>query len=242
MEFGDKVIIVTGASSGIGAACAKNLLDCGAHVIGFDVDAGRIAHSRYQHRSVDVRDENSVASAVTGVQSAFGRLDGLVSSAGIFSCSKPFYEISSEEWEKVVSTNLTGTFFCGKHAAGVMRAGKGGKIVNISCIRSRVVKRDMADYAASKGGVVALTAAMAVDLAPFNIQVNSVAPGVTLTGMTEKTYADPDVRKTREQKIPAGRVAYPEDIANAVLFLLSDAADYITGETIFVDGGFVVSE
>lgn len=242
MDFGGKVIIITGAGSGIGEACATKLLASGAQVVGFDVGQGRIEHDRYLHSSVDVRDEKSVASAVVGVESAFGRIDGLVNCAGIFSCSKPFYEMSLEEWDTVISTNLTGTFLCGKHASLVMQQGRCGKIVNITCIRSRVVKPNLADYAASKGGVVALTAAMAMDLAPFGIQVNSVAPGFTLTGMTEKTYADPHVRKNREQKIPAGRIAEPGHIANTVLFLLSDAADYITGETIFVDGGFAVSE
>jgi NAD(P)-dependent dehydrogenase (short-subunit alcohol dehydrogenase family) len=100
----------------------------------------------------------------------------------------------------------------------------------------------MADYAASKGAVVTLTSAMAMDLAAFNIQVNSVAPGFTFTGMTEKAYAGPEVRQKRAAMVPLRRIANPDDIANVVLYLLSDASNYITGQTIFVDGGFTVSK
>ncbi|NLW12056.1 MAG: SDR family oxidoreductase [Clostridiaceae bacterium] len=117
-----------------------------------------------------------------------------------------------------------------------------GKIVNISCIRSRIFRSNMAEYAASKGGVVALTSAMALDLAPFNIQVNSVAPGFTYTGMTAGSFDDDRVREYSESIIPAGRIAEPADIAKVVLFLLSENSDYISGETIFADGGFRVSK
>lgn len=242
MDFSGMVIIVTGVGSGIGHACARKLLDAGANAIGFDTGSARIEHSNYQHYAVDVRCESDIGSAVTDVESVFGRIDGLVNCAGVFSRSKPFYDISADEWDTVIGTNLTGTFVCAKHVASGMRTNNKGKIVNISCIRSRVVKPHMADYAASKGGVVALTAAMAVDMAPFNVQVNSVAPGFTLTGMTKQAYSRPDIRKAREQRVPAGRIATPDDIADAVLFLLSEAADYITGETLFVDGGFTISE
>ncbi len=241
VQFKDTVTIVTGASSGIGEACAMKLLDLGASVAGFDVEATRLAHAAYKHFAVDVRDEGSVSSAVAEVHSNFDKIDALVNCAGIFSVSKPFYEMTMEEWGRVIGTNLTGTFLCAKHVSLTMCERKKGKIVNIGCIRSRIVRPGMAEYSASKGGVMALTAAMALDLAKFNIQVNSVAPGFTLTGMSEKAYKDPAIRQEREKLVPLGRVAMPSEIANVVMFLLSEASDYITGETIFVDGGFKVS-
>ena len=114
------------------------------------------------------------------------------------------------------------------------------KIINISCIRSRIFRPNMADYAASKAGVVALTSAMALDLSAYNIQVNSVAPGFTLTGMTEKTFSNKDLMVQSEKLIPSRRIANPSDIANVVLFLLSDLSAYINGVTIFVDGGYSI--
>jgi NAD(P)-dependent dehydrogenase (short-subunit alcohol dehydrogenase family) len=170
----------------------------------------------------------------------YSAIDGLVNCAGIFASRKPFPEISLAEWDKVIATNLTGTFLMSKYVSQKMIEKQKGKIVNISCIRSRVVNQNMAEYAASKGAIVALTAAMAVDLAKYNIQVNSVAPGTTYSEITEKKYSNPDLRKERESQIPMKRIANPTEIANVVLFLLSDLANYVTGETIFVDGGFKI--
>ena len=114
--------------------------------------------------------------------------------------------------------------------------------MNISCIRSRIFGPNTADDSASKGGVVALTHAMAVDLAPFSIRVNSVAPGATLTGMTEQTFSSPDIRSKYEQATPLGRIANPDDIARLVSFLLSDDSGYSTGQTIVADGGYAISK
>ena len=242
MNFKDKVVVVTGASSGIGEACAKKLLDLGAKVAGFDIKPGKISHESFKSYVVDVADDNSVKAAVDEVDSSFGRIDALVNCAGISSSYKPFYDMTMNEWEKVISVNLKGTFLCSKYVSRKMMKNKKGKIVNISCIRSRVFGPNMADYSASKGGVVALTSAMALDLAPFNIQVNSVAPGATLTGITKKRFSNPEVRTTYEKLIPLGRIAQPDDIAEVVIFLISDSSNYITGETIFVDGGYTKSK
>jgi len=242
MNFKDKVAVVTGASSGIGEACAKKLLDLGAKVAGFDIKPGKITHESFKSYVVDVADDNSVKAAVDEVDSSFGRIDELVNCAGVSSNYKPFYDMTIDEWEKVISVNLRGTFLCSKYASQKMMKNKKGKIVNISCIRSRVFGPNMADYSASKGGVVALTSAMALDLAPFNIQVNSVAPGATLTGITKKRFSNPEVRTTYEKLIPLGRIAQPDDIAEVVIFLISDSSNYITGETIFVDGGYTKSK
>ena len=241
MSLRDSVIVVTGSSSGIGECCARKLLDLGAKVAGFDIEPGTIAHEDFRAYTVDVADDRGIEAAVDDVCGSEGNIHGLVTCAGV-RCSAPFYEMSLEEWEKVIGTNLTGTFLCAKHVAKKMIAHKRGRIVTISCIRSRTFGPNTAAYSASKGGVVALTSGMAVDLAPFNIQVNSVAPGATLTGMTQEMLSSPDVRRKYETMIPLGRIAKPEDIADVVLFLLSEAASYMTGETVFVDGGFSISK
>ncbi len=240
MSFEKRIFIVTGAASGIGKACAAKLLQAGALVAGLDVNPLGIKHSAYSHHVVDVGEEASVLKTVDRTEVDIGPIHGLVNAAGIFSCGKPFFRMSLVEWQKVVTTNLTGTFLCSRAVAEKMIERKQGRIVNISCIRSRVVSPNMADYAASKGGVVSLTAAMAVDLAPHNIRVNSVAPGFTLTGMTERAYGDPQVRQKRGSLAPLGRIADASEIADVALFLLSESSSYVTGETIFVDGGMSV--
>lgn len=240
MNFEGKIMLITGASSGIGYGCAKRLLESGARVAGFDINPGKSTSENYNHYRVDVSNEDVVKRSVDGVTRDFGIPDGLINGAGIFSNEKPFYEMSLEEWNKVISTNLTGTFICSKYVAEKMTKCKRGKIVNISCIRSRIFRPNMADYAASKGGVVSLTSAMALDLARFNIQVNAVAPGFTFTGMTEKSFNRPEIKAAAEKIIPLGRIASPDDIADVVLFLLSDMSRYVTGETIFADGGFKI--
>jgi len=242
MNFKDKIVIVTGASSGIGEACAKRLLDLDAKVAGFDVKTGRITHKNFKPYLVDVVDDDGTKAAVDDVEKNFGRIDALVNCAGISSNYKPFYDMSVDEWDKVISINLRGTFLCSKYVSQKMMKNKKGKIVNISCIRSRIFGPNNADYSASKGGVVALTSAMALDLAPFNIQVNSVAPGATFTGITEERFRNAEFRAKYEKSIPLGRIAKPEDIADAILFLLGESSNYITGETIVVDGGYSISK
>ena len=117
-----------------------------------------------------------------------------------------------------------------------------GSIVNISCIRSSIFRNNITDYAASKGGVVALTSAMALDLAPYNIRVNAVAPGFTYTGMTKASFDNENIRKESEELIPCGRLGTPEDISKVVLFLLSDMSDYTNGTNIYADGGYHIQK
>ena len=242
MNFKDKVFIISGTNSGIGKACAQALLTNEAMVIGIDIEDGSINHENYIHFSLDVRDEQKVISIIDNIDKKYGKIDGLVNCAGIYASLKPFYEISIDEWDKVITTNLTGTFILSKYTAQKMINYKAGNIVNISCIRSKIFRPNMADYAAAKGGIVALTSAMALDLSNQNIRVNSVAPGFTYTGMTSKSFDNTEIRSFSESLIPVGRIAKPEDIANVVTFLLSDMASYINGETIFVDGGFKISK
>ncbi|WP_156934238.1 SDR family NAD(P)-dependent oxidoreductase [Paenibacillus zanthoxyli] len=242
MNFLGKTILVTGSVSGIGRSCAELLLEHGASVVGLDVNQSTIMNERYRHYHADIRDELKVIDALDEIEALYGKIDGLANCAGVYASSKPFYELDIEEWDKVISTNLTGLFILTKHAAKKMIKNNIGTIVNVSCIRSRIFRPDMADYAASKGGVVALTSAMALDLQQFNIRVNSVAPGFTYTGMTAKSFDNPEVRDFSEKTIPSGKIASSVDVAKVILFLLSEMANYINGETIFVDGGFKISK
>ena len=242
MTFKDKVYIVTGASSGMGKSCSDLLLENDAVVVGIDRNDSTIEHDRYSHCKADVLAEEQIQKCISEVDSQYGHIDGLVNAAGIFGNNKPFYELTSEEWNKVISVNTTGTFIVSKAAAPVMIRERHGKIVNISCIRSTIFKNNMADYAASKGAVASMTSAMALDLAPYNIQVNSVAPGFIYTGMTAASFDIPDVRAMSEALIPNGRLGMPKDIASVVMFLLSDMSDYVTGTMLFADGGYHIQK
>lgn len=242
MNFKEKVFIVTGASSGMGKSCSELLLENDAVVVGIDRNDSTIEHDRYSHCKADVLDEEQIQKCISEVDSQYGHIDGLVNAAGIFGNNKPFYELTSEEWNKVISVNTTGTFIVSKAAAPVMIREKQGKIVNISCIRSTIFKNNMADYAASKGAVASMTSAMALDLAPYNIQVNSVAPGFIYIGMTAASFDMPDVRAKSEALIPNGRLGMPKDIASVVMFLLSDMSDYVTGTMLFADGGYHIQK
>lgn len=234
----DKIFIVTGASSGIGKSCAEQLLLSGATVIGIDIDESTIDEPGYKHYRASVTDEVQIQEIINNAP----KIDGLVNAAGIWGSGKPFYEMETSDWEKVLSVNLTGMFIVSKAVSQVMiRAGR-GKIVNISCLRSSIFRNNMTDYAASKGGVVSLTSAMALDLAPHNIRVNAVAPGFIYTGMTRRSFDDDEIRKQSEELIPEGRLGQPRDISNVVMFLLSDLSDYMTGTNVFADGGYHIQK
>ena len=242
MNFKDKVLIVTGASSGMGKSCCELLLENEAVVTGIDINDGTIEHEHYSHCKADVLEEEQIRKCISEIDSIYGRIDGLVNAAGIFGNNKPFYELTGEEWNKVISVNATGTFIVSKAVSPALIREKHGKIVNISCIRSTIYKNNMADYAASKGAVASMTSAMALDLAPYNVQVNSVAPGFIYTGMTAASFDIPEVRAKSEALIPNGRLGMPKDIASVVLFLLSDMSDYVTGTTLFADGGYHIQK
>lgn len=237
-DMSDRVYLVTGASSGIGKSCCEDLLRQNAYVVGIDLTENSTDHQNYRHFTADVTDESAVRELVERVAELYGRIDGLINAAGVFAAGKPFYELTSDEWNRVISVNMTGTFLMSKYVSKELMGRSSGKIVNICCIRSGIFKRCMADYAASKGGILSLTSAMALDLAPYNVQVNAVAPGFIYTGMTSASFDRPEIREQSEAAIPAGRIGMPGDISSVVMFLLSEMSDYITGTTIYADGGY----
>ncbi len=242
LDFFSKVFIVTGASSGIGKSCAEQIIEMGGKVVGVDNAEGAIDSSDYGHFQLSVTDENGICEMVQIVLDKYGHIDGLVNAAGIWGSSKPFYEMENESFQRVLEVNTAGAFLMSKHVSKAMIPRKQGKIVNISCIRASVFRENMVDYAASKGAVASMTSAMALDLAPYDIQVNSVSPGFTYTGMTAASFDDPKIREQSEKLIPKGRLGKPRDIASVVVFLLSDMSDYMTGTNVFVDGGYHIQK
>jgi NAD(P)-dependent dehydrogenase (short-subunit alcohol dehydrogenase family) len=232
-----KAVVVTGAGSGIGAAIASQLASDGAKVIVSDINAEaaeRVAHSIHAvAQTCDVANETSFAALIDRCVSEFGALDVLVNNAGIGEASTPIEQKTAEDWNRVITTNLSSVFFGIKHAARVMKAqGRGGVIVNVSSILGVVGFNGAPAYTAAKHGMLGLTKAAALELAPSGIRVVAVSPGFINTPMI----------KGFEEAVlplhPIGRLGEPADVANVVAFLASDKASFVTGCTYLVDGGY----
>ncbi len=242
----DRVIVITGAAQGIGEACARRLVHDGASVALWDLadDAGqalaaelRSAGARASYRRCDVADKAQVDAAVAATLAEHGRIDGLVNNAGIFK-SADFLDISEADWDAVIAVNLKGSFLVGQAVARVLAAGGGGAIVNMSSVNSRLAIPSIASYNASKGGVDQLTRVMALALADHGVRVNAVAPGTIATELAKKAVLTSDEARARIlSRTPMKRLGEPMEIAETVAYLLSDAASYVTGEIVVVDGG-----
>ncbi|MCP3772767.1 glucose 1-dehydrogenase [Paenibacillus sp. MZ04-78.2] len=252
MKLADKVAIVTGAGSGNGRAIALRLFAEGAAVVVADMNEAGAQEtialapegSKAMFVKVDVTKKAEVEDMVSQTIQKLGKIDILVNNAGIVAFT-PFLELGEEEWDRVHNVNLKGPFLCSQAVAKQMiQAGRGGRIVNITSVEAhRVVSSSgscQPHYNSSKGGLHMLTKATALELSSHGITVNSVAPGVVQTPFTEKGLANPEVKKWLLERLPAGRVAQPQDVANAVVFLASDDSNYITGSTIVVDGGWTI--
>jgi 3-oxoacyl-[acyl-carrier protein] reductase len=239
-----KVALVTGASRGIGRAIATLLAARGATVFLGARDASRLAEAvaemekgggRARAVALDVADKASVAAAFARVLEEGGRLDHLVNNAGI-TRDNLLLRMKAEDWDQVLATNLTGVFNCTQAALRPMLKQRSGRIVSVTSVVGLTGNPGQANYAASKAGIIGFTKSVAREVASRSITVNAVAPGFIETDMT--AAMTDEARQAVASAIPMGRVGRPEDVAEAVGFLVSDAAAYITGQVLAVDGGF----
>ena len=244
-----KVAIVTGAGRGIGKGIARALGDAHASVIVNDVDLDVATEVARQIESsggralpvrADVRKGDEISRMVDTAVKELGGIHILVNNAGIV-LRKPAEEIAEEEWDRLIDINLKGTFLCAQAVAkAMMGAGQGGRIINLSSIMGGVALPPRAAYCASKGGIIALTQDLAAEWAKHGITVNAIAPGWTVTEMTQSYFSQEPVRQFLLERIPLNRLGKPEDMAHLAVFLASDYSDYITGQTIYVDGGWTI--
>ena len=244
-----KVALVTGARRGMGKSHALVLARQGAKVAVTDisqeecqlvVDEIKTAGGEAAAFKMDVSSKADVDAVFDAVIKQFGRLDILVNNAGIFA-PKPALEITEEDWDKTININLKGEFLCAQRAAKEMAKNNWGRIINISSIASGQVGVGIewgAHYTASKGGIIGMTETLAIELASLGINVNAIAPGAIDTPMLQSGAETEELKKYTE-RIPLKRIGKPEEVSAAVIFLASEEASYITGTTIYVDGGWL---
>ncbi len=248
MKLSGKVALVTGAGTGIGRALALGLARAGADVVvnyhtsreGAETVANEIATlgRRSQTMAADVSSVAAVKHMFARTAETFGRLDILVNNAGLTGWTDPF-RVDEKSWERIIGTNLKGTFFCSVEAARIMAArGDGGSIINVSTNCAELGVKGLAVYAASKGGIHALTRQFAVEFAPLRVRVNTFAPGPTR--VERNLCDDPDYDRVWGSMTPMQRTAAPEEMVGPCVFLASDDSSYMTGQVFFVDGGWTV--
>ncbi len=244
-----KTAVITGASGDLGFAMAQALGNAGANLVlasqnkkKLQIAAKKsdIDKSKILLVPTDVTDTEQVKLLMKAAFERFGCIDILVTAAGI-QIRKPAIKFTRDEWERVLNVNLSGTFFCCQAAAKYMIKQKSGKIIMISSLTAEIGIPNMAAYAASRGAIRQLAKALAVEWARFGISVNCIGPGRFRTKMTEDIFSDDVTRESFLKLIPMKRAGIPSDLAGVVVFLASDASNYITGQSIYVDGGWLAS-
>jgi NAD(P)-dependent dehydrogenase (short-subunit alcohol dehydrogenase family) len=239
-----KVALVTGAARGIGLATAKRFLADGWRVALLDIEGELLARAVAELSQpdetlalhCDVSDAKAVAAAIAQVAARFGRLDALINNAGV-AVFAPLLETSDADWNHILSVNLTGPFLCTKAAVALMREHGGGAVVNVTSISAVRASTLRSAYGTSKAGLAHLTKQLAVELASLGIRVNGVAPGPVDTAMAQAVHTA-EIRADYHDAIPLNRYGLEEELAEAIFFLSSDRASYITGQILAVDGGF----
>jgi NAD(P)-dependent dehydrogenase (short-subunit alcohol dehydrogenase family) len=244
-DLSGKVAIVTGAGKGIGREIALELAAAGAKTVvvartqtEIDAVAEQIRESKGigLSKATDITQSDQIDALIEAVRSEFGRLDILVNNAAR-SFLRPLLDLREDGFDKIFDTNVKGTFLLSRQAAKLMAQNDGGNIINVTTIGAERGGPMMGAYYASKAALKMLTMCMAVEWAPMKIRVNAVGPGVTRTHFSQPIWSNPELERELANRIPMGRIAEPADITGAVLFLCSDAAGFITGQTIYVDGG-----
>ena len=243
-NLADKVFVVTGGSRGIGFEIARLLLGqnakvviCGRKQEGLDVAAETLkAGDNLLTLQTHVAKSEEIEALFSQTLDRFGRLDGLVNNVGM-NIMTTVVDADPGLWHKIIDSNLNGNFLCSRKAGQIMRNQHSGKIVNISSIAARRSAPTMGIYGVAKAGIEMLTKVLAQELAPFNIQVNAIAPCMVRTAFSEPLWANKDLHEAIVKTIPLGRIAEPIDVAHPALFLCSSGADFITGQTLLVDGG-----
>lgn len=245
MELEDKVVIVTGAGGGMGKAIVDKLLAEGAYVTGIDLSAASMnekEHERFTGVAADVLDEAAVADAFSAVHKKFGKIDSLVNAIGIAQSATPIEEVPLSRWRTLMDVNVTSLFVTSKEAVRFMKKQENGSIVTIASISTVRPRPGLQSYIASKGAAESFSRALAIELAPYAIRVNTIHPGPTDTGMLGQfAAAGTDVGQVKKQifadSVPLGRLVEPTDIAESVSYLVSDRAKMVTGAVLNVDGG-----
>jgi NAD(P)-dependent dehydrogenase (short-subunit alcohol dehydrogenase family) len=240
----DRVAVVTGAAQGNGKAIAEAFAREGARIVIADISEERAAQTfldaglQAQSMRVNVTKSAEVNSLLQWTVQEFGRVDILVNNAGVIG-RYDFLEITEEEWDRVMDINLKGTFLCGQAFARQMAKQGSGVILNIASVNAYSLNPTTVHYCTSKGGVCTLTKGMALALAKTGVRVNAIGPGPVYTELSKERLDDPQALAATVAHIPMGRVAQPADLTGAAVFLASDEAAYVTGITLFVDGGWL---
>jgi len=248
-DLSGRIAIVTGGNQGIGFGIARGLVSAGATVV---IANRRAAEGQKAAESLqkdgfnaiaiptDVSQKASIAATAKEVMKQFQKIDILVNNAAVM-IRKPLEDFEENEWDTILNTNLRGLFLCCQSVGREMIKRKKGKIINISSVLSQMVQSGRGVYATGKAGVSHLTRALALEWSKYNININAIGPGLTITPINEKYFRDnPNELKKIINDIPIGREAYPTDYAGAAVFLASDASDYVTGQTLLVDGGMTI--
>ncbi len=247
MDLKNKVAIVTGSRRGIGKEIALALAKAGANVVVSDInldDCNKVVEEikaigkKGLAVKADVSNPEDLSQMINLTTEKFGKVDILVNNAGIY-MQKSLTDLTEQDFDRVLDINLKGVFLCSKAAVPEMIKQGKGKIINITSIAGQVGFANSSAYCASKGAIINMTRELALELAQYKINVNAIGPGVIETDMTKELLKDKATRETLLANIPLSRIGKPEDIANAALFLASDNSDYITGITLFVDGGWI---
>ena len=244
-----RLALVTGSSVGLGYAIAQGLARAGARLVLNGRDPARLAAAAATLRDAgadaivapfDVADAGAVTAGIAAIQETHGPLDIVVNNAGV-NQRQPLDSFSDAQWHAILGANLDGPFHVIRAVLPAMKARRRGKVINICSLASEIGRPNIVPYAASKGGLQMLTRALAVEVAPFGIQVNGIAPGFFATAMNAALTADAEFDAWVRRRTPAGRWGDPAEVAGAAVFLASDAASYVTGHVLFVDGGFSVA-